>query len=264
MSDPSESSRRQSRFLASLPATLCHGGEEHPCEALNLSRSGVLLVGALPRPEEPDLELRIATATGDLELRAVARVVHVQQDAEQGETKIGLQFTELDAAQNRTVDLLVARIVEGRAPAALERLPRGASAAESREALKKVSAAHRVALALRGQAREREFLRRDPDPNVLQALVRNPRITLPEIINIARVPHLLPTTLEIMATDPRWLQDDELKIMIATHPRVTFQTADRIVSGMSDILLQRLLSRSGLQPAVRAKLMARLTRKHRG
>lgn len=264
MSNPSETARSQSRFLASLPATLYHESQEHPCEAFNLSRSGVLLTGRLPQPEEPDLELRIATAAGDLELRTVARVVHVQHDAEQGETKLGLQFMELSAAQKETIDLLVARIVEGRAPAALEGLKRGASEAESRKALKKVSAAHRVALALRGQAREREFLRRDPDPHVLQALARNPRITLPEIINLARVGHLLPSTLEIMSIDPRWSRDDELKILIATHPRVTFQTADRIVSGMGDVVLQRLLSRPGLQPAVREKLMARLTRKHRG
>lgn len=264
MTTQSESGRGHSRFLAALPATVRHEGRDLACEAFNLSRSGVLLVGDLPQPDEPDLELRVTSAAGDLELCTTARLVHVQRDETKRETKLGMQFVDLDPAQNETVDLLVARVVEGMAPAALDGLPRGASLAETRDALRKISLAHRVALAQRGQAREREILRQDPDPNVLEALARNARITLPEVITLARLPHLLPSTLDIMANDPRWGGSDELKILLATHPRVTFVTANGIVTRMNDILVQRLLQRSGLQPAVREKLMARLAKKHRG
>jgi hypothetical protein len=256
--------RAKPRFLAALPASLRCGEKELPCEAFNLSRSGVLLIGNLPQPEEPDLEVRITTPSGDLELRALARVVHAQSDPASGESKLGLQFSQLEPAQNETIDLLVARIVEGMAPAALDTLPRGASATRTREALKKIPVPHRVALARRGQAREREILRQDPDPHVLDALARNPRITLPEIIALARLPHLLPSTIETMAADPRWKLNDEVRIMLATHPRASFATADRIVSGMSEVVLQRALHRPGLNPGVREKLMTRLSRKHRG
>ena len=264
MTTETESGRVQPRFMAALPATLRRGDEELPCEAFNLSRSGVLLVGKFPEPDEPDLELCITTPAGDRELRTVARLVHVQYDPEKDERKLGLQFTELDAAQHETVDLLVARIVEGMAPAALDGLSRTASPAEAHDALKKIPGAHRVALARRAQAREREFLRRDPEPQVLEALARNPRITLPEILALARVPHLLPSTIEIMATDPRWKRNDEIKVLLATHPRASFSTVEAIVSGLNDIVLQRVLLRPGLNPAVREKLMTRLARKHRG
>jgi len=250
--------------MAALPATLRCGERTFPCEAFNLSRSGVLLVGRLPDPEEPELELRITTPAGDLELRTVARLVHVQHDVEKDERKLGMQFTELDAAQGETVELLVARVVEGMAPAALDGLSRTAGAAEVRAALRKIPAAHRVALAQRAQAREREILRGDSEPHVLEALARNPRVTLPEILALARLPHLLPSTIEIMAGDPRWKNSDEVKVLLATHPRASFSTVDAIVSGMSEIVLQRVLHRPGLNPGVREKLMARLSRKHRG
>lgn len=264
MGEKTDSGRVQPRFLAALPATLRRGDDEFPCEALNLSRSGVLLVGRLPQPDEPDLELSITTPAGDLELRTVARLVHVQHDAEKQERKLGFQFTALDDEQNETVDRLVARVVEGMAPAALDSLPRTASPAEARNALNKIPAAHRVALAHRAQAREREFLRRDPEPHVLEALARNPRITLPEILALARVPHLMASTIEVMAKDPRWKRSEELKVLLATHPRASFATVDNIVSDMSAIVLQKVLLRPGLNPGVREKLMTRLARKHRG
>lgn len=264
MATRSESGRAEPRFIAALPATLRCGGEDCPCEAFNLSRSGVLLVGKLPQVAEPDVELKITTPSGDIELRLVGRVVYTQRDAEKDEHKLGLEFTELGSAQKKTVDLLVARIVEGMAPAALDSLPRTASPSEAREALGKVSTAHRVALARRAQAREREFLRRDPEPHVLEALARNPRITLPEILALARLPHLLPSTIEIMAEDTRWKRNDEVRILLATHPRASFATVDSIVSDLSDLVLQRVLLRPGLNPGVREKLMARLARKHRG
>lgn len=264
MANRSESGRAEPRFMAALPAALRCGGEEFPCEAFNLSRSGVLLVGRLPETSEPDLELCITTPAGDIELRLTGRVVYTRHDAEKDERKLGLQFEELDAARKETVDLLVARVVEGMAPAALDGLSRTASPAEAREALKKIPAAHRVALAQRAQASEREILRRDSEPHVLEALARNPRITLPEILALARLSHLLPSTIEIMATDPRWKRNDEVKVLLATHPRASFSTVDGIVSGLSDVVLQRVLHRPGLNPAVREKLMVRLARKHRG
>lgn len=264
MSKERHSGRVDSRFLAALPAVLLLDGAEHPCSALDLSRSGVLLIGDLPEPSQPDVEVRICTSGGDLEVRVLTRLAHVGHDAESGETKLGLQFLYLTEEQTKTVEAMVSRVMEGMAPAALETLPRSATHAEVQAALLKTPLAHRIALAMRGQSREREILRMDPTPPVLEALARNPGLTLPEAISLARLPQLLPSTLEIMAEDERWKRSEELHMMIACHPRVTFMTADRVTSAMSELTIQRLLQRPGLHAAVRDKLMRKLSRKHRG
>jgi hypothetical protein len=116
-------------------------------------------------------------------------------------------------------------------------------------------------LARRGQQDERAIIRHDSNPEVLEALARNPNILLPEMLALARVRHLSPSTVTLIAKDPRWAQNEELKILLATHPRVTFQTADKIASSFGELALQRLLRRSGLQPGVRKKLMAKLSHK---
>jgi hypothetical protein len=256
--------RGKSRFLAALPAVLHHDGEDLPCSADDLSRSGVLLQGKMPLPESPDIETTISTPTGDRSTRVMGHVMHAHADPESGEVRLGVQFEILSDEQADTIDLIVSRVVEGMAPAALSGVDPKASLGEIRLALGKITPAHRMTLAGRCGLNERAILKHDPDPHVLEALARNPNINLHEIKSLLRRSDLLPSTLEIIADDIRWRSDEELKIAIATHTRVTFTTADKIVRQMSDLAIARLIQRPGLQPGVKQKLMTKLSRKNRG
>jgi hypothetical protein len=258
MGSEKKAGRADGRFMASLPARLLCEGKEHTCVAYELSRSGVLLTGELPSPEIPDVEVIISSSAGDLELHVTAALVHVQRNEEDGRTRLGLQFQELTTEQKKTVEAMVYRVMEGMAPAALDSLSKKASAGEIRQALNNIPLPHRIMLARRGQVDERKIIRHDTNPEVLEALARNPTIMLPEIMALARVRHLAPSTVTLLSEDPRWAGNEELKLLLATHPRVTFQTADRIASSLGEQALQRLLRRSGLQPGIRKKLMVKL------
>jgi hypothetical protein len=256
--------RANSRFLAALPAVLHHDGEELPCAADDLSRSGVLLQGKMALPTTPDIETTISTPSGDRSVRVAGRVMHAHAEPDSEEVRLGVQFESLSEEQAEAIDLIVSRVVEGMAPAALDGIDPRAPLAEIRAALGKVTAAHRVSLAARCGPKERAILKHDPDPHVLEALVRNPNVNLPEVKALMRRSDLLPSTLEIVAEDVRWRGDEELKITIATHQRVTFTTANKVVRRLNDLAIARLIQRPGLQPGVKQKLMAELSRKHRG
>ena len=262
--DQSTAQRGKSRFLAALPALLHHESEDLPCSADDLSRSGVLLQGKLPVPTNPAVETTISTPNGDRSIRVAGRVVHAHADPDSEQVRLGLQFEALSDEQAETIDLIVSRVVEGMAPAALSGVDPDASLGEIRLALGKITPAHRMTLAGRCGLKERAILKHDPDPHVLEALARNPNLNLHEIKSLLRRSDLLPSTLEIIAEDIRWRSDDELKIAIATHNRVTFTTADKIVRRLSDLAVARLIQRPGLQPGVKKKLMTKLSRKHRG
>jgi hypothetical protein len=256
--------RGRARFLASLPAVVRVDGEDHSCAADDLSRTGVLLTGTFACPTDPMVEVTITTAAKDRTLHLEGRVMHAHENEEAGELRLGVQFEHLTDEQNETIDLLVSRVVEGMAPAALEGIDKKASVGEIREALSKVTVAHRVQLAARCGPKERAILKHDPDPHVLESLARNPNINLPEIKTLLRRTDLLPSTLEVVASDVRWFADDETKIMVATHPRVTFTTADKVVHRMNELTVARVIQRPGLQPGVKQKLMVKMSRKHRG
>jgi hypothetical protein len=187
--------------------------------------------------------------------------MHVHHSEEGGPAKLGLQFRDLTSSQEELVESMVYRVMEGMAPAALAALPKKASAGEIRQALANIPLPHRIMLARRGQLKERQVIRHDSNPEVLEALARNPNILLPEILALARMRHIAPGTVSTMAKDQRWAGNEELKILLATHPRVTFATAERIVSSLSEAALERIIRKPGLQPGVRKKLMAKLARK---
>ena len=99
---------------------------------------------------------------------------------------------------------------------------------------------------------------------MLEALSRNANAVPHEIKLLLRRADLLPTTLDQIAEDVRWSRDEEIQRMICCHPRVPFQTADRVVDRMSELAIGRLLRQSGLEPGIRQKLMRKLALKHRG
>lgn len=247
--------RGSSRFLAGLPSVLHDEGADHPCEAHNLSRTGVLLVGTLPTPKVgASVHVTLRTAAGDLELAATGRVTRVIGDPQGEESQVAVEFL-LDGASKETLELLIARVVEGGSPAVLEALPRNATAQQIRNALEKVPLPHRVALAARGMTHERELVLHDPSPQVIEALVRNPHLLQTEVRAILRLPTLSPQTLEVLSRDPRWHGSEELKVLIASHHAAPFSVADRLASAMSKDAVRKLLQHSGLNPAVREKLV---------
>ena len=252
--------RGKSRFLAALPAVLHLDGQDLPCAADDLSRSGVLLHGKMTTPTHPDVEVTISTPTDDRTIRVAGHVMHAHEEPESGEVRLGVQFASLSEDQADTVDLIVSRVVEGMAPAALAGIDPKASLGDIRQALSLITPAHRLTLASRCGLRERSILKHDPDPHVLEALARNPNGILHEIKALLRRSDLLPSTLEIIAEDVRWRSDEELKITIATHRRVTFATAEKVVRRLSDLSLKKLIQRPGLQPGVKQKLMAKFSR----
>jgi hypothetical protein len=248
------------RFQAGLPAALADGGVERSCTAYNLSRTGVLLVGELPRPVAADVEFRIRTLAGDLERRFVGKIVRVESGDEPGETRLAVEFLDLDPEQKAALEVLLARVMEGMAPAPLESLRPGAPPHEVRKALDAVPLAQRIALASRAGPRERELLRQDPHPLVLESLARNPNLLLPEARALATVLHLLQSTLEILASDQRWAKDDEIRILIATHPHVPVPLAERLAGEVGKLALRKMLARPSLNEILRSKIVKKLAR----
>ncbi len=248
------------RFPADLPAVVFCGGREHACRAHNLSRTGVLLAGHFPAPASDEIEFAIRTPAGDLEQRFSGRVVRFEPAGEAGEVRLAVELRPLDPEQQRALERMVARVMEGLAPAPLEALRPGAPPQEVRTALDAVPVPHRIALAARAGPREREFLRQDTHPAVLEALARNPNILLAEVRSLLAGVHLLPTTLEVLAADPRWSKDEEIRILIGAHPRTPLPLAERILAGLPAPALKRMLTRASLNPALRDRIVKRLAR----
>ncbi len=258
MRKPDDSQRGKSRFLAGLSAVLHTAGRDYTCVALDINRDGIMLAGDFPPPEDPDVRITVSSSAGDLVLQATGHVAYVRPDEE---NHLGLHFEGLDDSQRSTLESLIARVIEATAPAAMARLERGATEEEVCKALHTMPVAHRIQLAMRANPKEREFLFQDEDLQVLESLTRNPTVTMPEIVSMVRRAKILPSTLDLVARDHRWAGNEELKILIATHPRVSVPTALRLVDTLTDIGLRKVIRKPGVHPVVRQRILDRVPSK---
>ena len=252
------SSRRHSRFRAGLPAVVHDGAGDHPCVAHDLSRTGVLLEGDLPCEVGSTINLLLRIPQGGLNVPIRGRVVRVQA-ASGDEARISaVEFGDLRPAERDALERILARVIEGYAPAPLESIRPNTPPREIRKTLKEIPLPHRIALAARARPKEREILRHDPHPQVLEALARNPNLLRSEARSLAEVPTLLPSTLEILAADPRWTADVELQVRIVAHARTPVMLAGRIVDRLPAPALRTVLGRASLPATVRATVLRRL------
>jgi hypothetical protein len=251
---------RATRFTAGLPATIRLFGRDVPCRAVNLSRSGVLLVGELPPLTSPEISLTLLSPGGDLRLTLAGRITRTRHDREREETSAAVKFLGVPEEDRDTLEGLISRVIEGGTPAWLEALPANASPEAIRSALEAVPLAHRIALAGRGQPSEREILIRDTHMQVIDALARNPSLLPHEVMKILRKRNLLPHTLQVIGQDQRWSSNADVRTLVVTHRSTPPGVAETIISRMDRAALERVIRASDLQPALRAKVLGLLKR----
>jgi hypothetical protein len=259
---PQSNARSATRFQALVPAVAHIGGAAYPCEATNLSRSGALLVGCLPQPQEGATRIVLSSPAGDLRLDVEGILVRIPATAADDDRIPGLavRFPAMPPDQQALLESLISRVIEGGTTlAAVTRLRPGASRSEIVEALGRVPLAHRVALAGRAQVREREMLRLDTHPEVLNALARNPQLSFPEAQALLRLRTLSATALDSMARDGRW-RDERLRVLIAAHPNTPQQLAESLALGLSPAGRERVLQAPSLSEALRQRLLQKGSR----
>ncbi len=259
MSNDDREQPRDTRFAAGLPARVHYRGVDYPCRAHDLSRSGALLRGGIPWPSELEVGFALLSGTGDLELELQGRVARIEEDPSDEGTVLAIEFVNLSPEQTDGLERLLSRVIEGHAPA-IDAVRPGTPPHEIRKVLEAIPLPHRVTLAARANPREREVLRHDIHPTVLESLARNPGLLVSEARALASSPHLMSTTLEILAADPRWQRDDEVRIAIAANPRVVAPLAEKVIASLGTLALRRLLASPSLNDELRVKILRRIVR----
>jgi hypothetical protein len=263
MGGNSESPARQGyRFRIGVSAQVSVGHQTVSCDAQNISRSGVLLVGHFPEPCPDNLEVALKAPTGPLVVSLSGRVIRVDRDADGGESTLAMEFVNMDDSRRDALDVLLARLLEAPPPASgLENLKPGVPPQEIKRALEAIPLPQRIALATRASVKEREYLRLDTNPAVLESLVRNPSLTVAEARLVAASIYLAAGTLDALAVDTRFKDDEEVRIAIASHPRVSLGTAERVTADFKVPQIKKLLTKPTLNQTLREKLFRRTTQR---
>lgn len=95
--------------------------------------------------------------------------------------------------------------------------------------VRNLSVAEQLKLALHGEQQERILLERLYGKSVWEALLRNPRITSPEVARIARMGALPKPLLEIIVGNSAWLQVPEVRRALLGNPRLAPEMISRVL-----------------------------------
>lgn len=95
--------------------------------------------------------------------------------------------------------------------------------------LRNLSMAEQLKLAHHGEQQERILLERLYGKTVWEALLRNPRITAPEVGRIARMGSLPKPLLEIIVGNSAWLQIPEIRRALLGNPRLAPEMISRVL-----------------------------------
>lgn len=119
------------------------------------------------------------------------------------------------------------------------------------ERLRSLPAHQQTKLAREGDQRERVMLERMYGKNVWEALLRNPRISPPEVARIARMGTLPVPLVELIVSNGSWLRNPEIRRALLQNLRLGSEMIPRVLRMLPKHELKLVPTQTAYPPAVR-------------
>ena len=120
------------------------------------------------------------------------------------------------------------------------------------ERLRGLTLAQQIKTAQHGEITERIVLERIYGKTVWEALLRNPRVTTPEVARIARMGSLPRPLIELICTNGAWLQIPEIRRALLGNPRLGTDQILRVLRLLPKLELKLAATQTVYSHAVRA------------
>ena len=187
----------------------------------------IFLEGAEDNMVEGEVcSLRIDHPAGEGALTLPAKVAQVQRSSPKG---IRVDVSPVAAEARATLEACVTALLRGTTPRAWSANGEAGAAAGANGAdpLSELSLEKRVQLAAGGSQAARAWLLRDSQGAVLAALVTNPRITTPEIAEIAKNPRAGTQAMSLIAAKTDLMADNAICLSVVSNPGTDPAVAQR-------------------------------------
>jgi len=120
--------------------------------------------------------------------------------------------------------------------------------------VRKLTHAQKIIFATRAGQTGRSVLLQQPNPLMLLYLCKNPQITLPEIIQIAKMPSIDALVAEyltkLLRNNPQWAMSEELKLALAMNPKTPGGTALSMLRSLNSRSLRDMCKRGEVRSTI--------------
>lgn len=106
--------------------------------------------------------------------------------------------------------------------------------------LKSMSMGEKTKLALTGNKESRTLLLRENNKLLCQMVLKNPRITIEEVMELAKSRGTASDAIQMIAQNREWMKSYPLKLALATNPKTPLPLALRLVRSLMTADLRRL------------------------
>jgi len=206
-------------------------GELAAVERASLAVGGLLLPSSEALPSDTRLALTLRVAGGP-KVAVAARVVAALP---------GALALELEGTPAEIVGKLLAPPVSAAAAAAPESSESSEAAAEAPaasgslwEQLRRMTPPQRMLLAPKADRLARALLVQDSDPQVLFALLKNPRLSLDEVLRVAKSSFLSFQAAELILKTNPWFANLDVRVALIRNPKLPTPFALRILPTLPD------------------------------
>ena len=115
----------------------------------------------------------------------------------------------------------------------------------------------KLMLAVRADRTERAVLVQDNDPRVLLSVLRNPRLTVDEVVRIAKSPFLNFQIVDVIMKTGQWMASLDVRLALIHNPKTPQAFALRILPTLPDNEV-RSIARAGTNMALKQAAVRRI------
>lgn len=196
---------------------------EHELEN-NLKMGGLFVRGSHGLTERQPCQITLVHPTSGATLTLDARVVWIVTAGDGAGTGVQIEGFDSDC-EARIRAFVKAPIRSARSPTSDRGL-----ALNPNERVRNLSASEQRRVAREGDVQERVALERLYGKNVWEALLRNPRLTVPEVSRIARMGNLPTPLIDQIASNAGWCRSAQVRRALLSHPRLSKANARKILN----------------------------------
>jgi hypothetical protein len=124
--------------------------------------------------------------------------------------------------------------------------------------LRSLPRTEKLLLAARADRTERLVLVQDNDPQVLYALLKNPRITVDEVVRVARSAYLTYQTAELILKTSQWSASPEVRVALVHNPKTPQAFALRILPTLPEAEIKTIARGAATSMALKQAALKRL------
>ncbi len=136
--------------------------------------------------------------------------------------------------------------------------PEAAASRSDWDRLRGMGRTEKLLHAARADRADRLVLVQDSDPQVLWALLKNPRVTVDEVVRIAKSPYLTYQTAEILLKSTQWSASVEVRVALVHNPKTPPAFALRLLPTLPEAEVKAVARGAATSMALKQAALKRL------